>query len=248
MKFQHLLLMIGSAQSFSIEQSRSKFISETASALLFGGLLVDPTVVIADAEEEATTTTTTPAPALKECKIAKAGKPTNCVSTLNVRNLDVYSPPWTYTVSPDEAYRRIKRVVDDDPAFRVVVDNGNDGYIKVSATRGTLTDQLLKIGNNRAVVTDEFEFVVNAKDSVVTYRGAEAVSSEDNASPSVSDFGIIRNRLENIRKQAGCFSVMGGGITSDSFEGDRGNGPLSQLKAFYGLQSGKGFEEVFEDD
>jgi hypothetical protein len=29
--------------------------------------------------------------------------------------------------------------------------------------------------------------------------------------------------------------------------GERGNGPLGQLKAFYGLQSGSGFEDVLAE-
>ena len=45
---------------------------------------------------------------------------------------------------------------------------------------------------------------------------------------------------------------MGGGLTADSYEGGgaaaRGNGALGQLKAFYGLQSGQGFQDVFEDE
>jgi hypothetical protein len=47
---------------------------------------------------------------------------------------------------------------------------------------------------------------------------------------------------------------MGDGMTAtaDSYnrggEVNRNNGPLGQLKAFYGLQSGEGFEKLFEKD
>mmetsp|Transcript_34640 Transcript_34640/g.49175 ORF Transcript_34640/g.49175 Transcript_34640/m.49175 type:complete len:267 (-) Transcript_34640:60-860(-) len=237
-------------RSPQIQTSRSNFIQHTAVTFFTGAAALSSlTNLPANAEggEEGTVAIGTPdiplepTFTLKECKVAKSGKSTNCVSTLNVRNLDVYSPPWTFDVSPDDAFNKIKSVVSDDPAYEII-DEQSKRYLKVSAKRGTLTDQLIKIGNTRNIVSDEFEFVVNAKDSVVTFRGAEASDS-----PSVSDFGIIRNRLESIRKRAGVFSVMGGGITSDSYEGDRGNGPLSQLKAFYGLQSGKGFEDLYDD-
>jgi len=45
---------------------------------------------------------------------------------------------------------------------------------------------------------------------------------------------------------------MGDGMTADSYnvggEVNRNNGPLGQLKAFYGLQSGEGFKKLFEKD
>ena len=41
-------------------------------------------------------------------------------------------------------------------------------------------------------------------------------------------------------------------MTADSYGGggvaSKGNGPLGQLKAFYGLQHGEGFETVFEEE
>ena len=45
---------------------------------------------------------------------------------------------------------------------------------------------------------------------------------------------------------------MGGGMTADSYDGGgaaaRGNGFGGQLKAFYGLQRGEGFQSVFEEE
>lgn len=122
---------------------------------------------------------------------------------------------------------RLKGVLVSDPSLTVeeVVPN----YIRVSAVRG--------------LVTDELEFLVNEQDKVVTFRSAE---KGDGA--SLSDFGLNRKRLEELRKKASIFGVMGEGLTADSIEGSaRGGGPLGQLKAFYGLQSGQGFEDVFED-
>ena len=53
------------------------------------------------------------------------------------------------------------------------------------------------------------------------------------------------------------FDLMGGGMTADSFQGGgamtKGNNPLGQIKAFYGLQGGQGLESgtrvpAFDDD
>jgi hypothetical protein len=50
--------------------------------------------------------------------------------------------------------------------------------------------------------------------------------------------------LDGIRKEAKVFDVMGGSF--DSIE-NRGTGPVGQLKAFYGLQSGAGFEDLYDE-
>ena len=90
-------------------------------------------------------------------------------------------------------------------------------------------------------VIDELEFVINESDKVVTY-----VSSANSDS---SDFGANKKRLEEIRKRAGIFGKMGENMNSaDSASySEKGYGPLGQLKAFYGLQSGGGFEDVLQE-
>jgi uncharacterized protein (DUF1499 family) len=158
------------------------------------------------------------------CKVV-AGVPTNCVSTASIKQVGCYAPPWTFQVSSEEAMARIKGVLVSDPSLNVeeVLPN----YIRATCSRG--------------LTTDELEFLVNDQDKVVTFRSAEVGDA------SVSDFGVNRKRLEELRKKASVFGVMGEGLTADSFEGARGGGPLGQLKAFYGLQSGQGFEDVFEE-
>lgn len=162
---------------------------------------------------------------ISECKMSTSGGPTNCISTASVKLVSCYSPPWTFEVPPSEAMARLKGVVATDPTLELLEED--DGYLKVRATRN--------------LVTDELEFLVNQADQVVMFRSAEQGEGV------MSDFGANKSRLESIRKKAGVFGVMGEGLTADSFEGSRGNGPLGQLKAFYGLQSGQGFEDVFEE-
>lgn len=155
------------------------------------------------------------------CK-KNASDVTNCVSTASGRQLNLYAPPWTFEASPEEAMARIKGVIVADPNLELLEEDGP--FIRVKAARNFYTDTL--------------EFLVNSQDKVVIFR------AEQDGEPSVSDFGAIRKELDSIRQRA-KLGVMGEGITADT--APSGNGPLGQLKAFYGLQSGQGFEEVFED-
>jgi uncharacterized protein (DUF1499 family) len=198
--------------------SRSQFLSvATFGALLVGSSLTAPPSSFA--MEDAVSPTS-----LQGCPSQTKG-PFNCIATASVKQVDQYAPPWTFQCSADEALARLKGVVQSDSSMQLLEEAPR--YLKVKAIRG--------------LSTDELEFLVNDKDNVVTFRSAET------GEPSVSDFGANRSRLDSIRKKGNVFGVMGEGLTADSFEGGRGSGPLGQLKAFYGLQSGEGFEDVFEE-
>ncbi len=164
-----------------------------------------------------------PLNSIEKCNTASKAP---CVSTANVKNLDLYLPPWTFDRSSDEVMSRLKGSIVADSSCQILQQEGNQ-YLKVEAKRNDLFSTV-----------DELEFVINGKDQVVFFRSR---SSNDNP-----DFGINKKRLEEIRKRAGIFGVMGEFMNSaDSASvGQRGNGPLGQLKAFYGLQSGGGFEDV----
>lgn len=174
-------------------------------------------------ENETNIANTKPLYSIEKCSTSSKAP---CVSTANVRNLDLYLPPWTFDRSSDEVMSRLKGSIVADPSCQIVQQDGNQ-YLKVEAKRNDLFSTI-----------DELEFVINDKDQVVFFRSR--------ASNENTDFGINKKRLEDIRKRAGIFGVMGEFMNSaDSASiGQRGNGPLGQLKAFYGLQSGGGFEDV----
>ena len=208
------------------ELSRGTFLTTSCSAIL---------VFIQSANADDTTTTTTEATVAKS--IAKCDVDDDCVSTANIRDTKgSYSPPWTFEVSPDEAFARIKGVLKSDDQFVITEVDDEQRYIRAYAKRIT-------------VDSDEVEFLVKGDDKVVLYR---SFARKNAAGPSVSDFGANRKRIDMIRKKGAVFDLMGGGETADSFDGggaaQRGNGPLGQLKSFYGLQRGTGFESVFEED
>lgn len=165
-----------------------------------------------------------------------------CISTSNVRQLNLYSPPWTYNANADEVLARLKGAVAADPLNTIVSyektqsgeNNDNSWRLLVDSTR---KEHLL------GAIIDRLEFVINEKDSVVTFRSSAPLDS------TVPDFGLQKKRLTEIRERAGIFGVMGESLnTADTkTTGEKGNGPLGQLKAFYGLQSGGGFEDVLSE-
>lgn len=209
----------------SSELSRGTFLTTTCSAIL-------SSVSIQSANAEDTTAEATVAKSIVKCDVDD-----DCVSTANIKDTKgSYSPPWTFEVSPDEAFARIKGVLKSDDQFVITEVDDEQRYIRAYAKRIT-------------VDSDEVEFLVKGNDKVVLYR---SFARKNAAGPSVSDFGANRKRIDMIRKKGAVFDLMGGGETADSFDGggaaQRGNGPLGQLKSFYGLQRGTGFESVFEED
>ena len=137
-------------------------------------------------------------------------KSINCVSTKNVKQVDLYSRFRSMEIKEIDA---------------------DDKYIKFEVSRGLSKN----IG----------ELLIRSDDKVVTFKVEEEASGG-----SFAELGGNRGVLETIRKSAGVFEVMGGGMTADSY-GDvsmgRGGGVKGQLKAFWGLQSGAGYEEVFDE-
>jgi uncharacterized protein (DUF1499 family) len=155
-----------------------------------------------------------------------------CVSTSNVRQLDLYVAPWTYTVSADEIMSRLKGVIISlDESNNKIVEQDTNQHLVVEVSRP----------NDLFGTKDTIEFVINDVDKVVTFRSI--------ASNEAADFGLQRRRLDDVRKKTGVFGIMGDSMnTADSVSTqERGNGPIGQLKAFYGLQSGSGYEDVLAE-
>lgn len=156
----------------------------------------------------------------------------NCVSTANIKQIEQYAPPWTFEVTPDEAFARIKGVLSSDPTYEILEVDDKARYIKANVQRTFL-------------VMDEVEFSVKEDDKVVIYRSSEKEAS-------FTDFGVNRKRIDEIKKRGAVFDLMGGGMTADSVDGGgaafRGNSAMGQLKAFYGLQGGKGSQDVLLDE
>ncbi|CAB9528835.1 expressed unknown protein [Seminavis robusta] len=225
---------IDATRSLQLQQQSppaDEIIIRRPSAMVIGGILLSGLLTLTPpvwADEEAA-----PAPApptIEACRKDPSGGVTNCVSTKNVKQLDLYAPPWTFESSAEEAAARLKGVVASDSALDIVKkESEGDGkslYFEIKSTRS-------------AIFNDNLQFIINPQDKVVTFR------AEQDGEPAVSDFGAIRKELESIRTRC-KFGVMGQGVSADSMPSQ--NGPIGQLKAFYGLQSGKGFEDVFGEE
>ena len=94
-------------------------------------------------------------------------------------------------------------------------------------------------------VQDVMEFIIKPSDSVVLFTTSEVLKDGSSASDAVSDLGANRSRIEALRKKSGIFVPMGANLGS----ADNGKrlGVLGQLKSFYGIQSGEGFEDFFDE-
>jgi len=169
---------------------------------------------------------------IEGCPKPTPGKPNNCVATSNIKQLENYSPPWIFEGSSDEAFARLKGLVKSEPTFKIIEMDDEGKYMKIDVQR--LNTQ------------DEIEFIVRGDDKIVLFK-----SFEKDGGTGLSDFGTNKKRVDGLRlKSGGFFNLQGEGLTADSFDGGsfgKRYGVTSQLKAFYGLQSGKGFEEVFEE-
>jgi len=216
------------AQAYSITKRNGEGIAPSSRRQWLGNMIglavFHASSARADDVEEATAGLPTKTYSIEKCSTASKGA---CVSTANVKNMDLYLPPWTFDQSPEEAMARLKGAILADPGCKIVDQDGSQ-YLKVEAERNDLFGSI-----------DTIMFVINDKDHVVFFRSS-TINNENN------DFGFNKKRLGEIRKRAGIFGLMGESMmTADNAtDQERGYGPLGQLKAFYGLQSGSGFEDV----
>jgi uncharacterized protein (DUF1499 family) len=209
------------------EYSRKDWLMNQAAVL--SATFLAPTLAAHAADDVQAETTETPKTSysIEKCSSSSTFP---CVSTANVKNLDKYLPPWTFSssqYSATEVMSRLKGAIVADPFCSIVQQEGNQ-YLKAQAKR-----------NDLFWTVDELEFVINEDDQVIFFRSLATTSD-------TKDFGVNKKRLEEVRKRAGIFGVMGEGLnTADSQSySERGYGPLGQLKSFYGLQKGTGFEDI----
>lgn len=163
------------------------------------------------------------------CKKDPAGAPANCVSTASVKQVDLYMAPWTWPegTATEEVIARLKGAISADSLLSLEEQSVDKLYLRVKATRN--------------FATDELEFQIKPEDRIVTFR-----SQQIDGPTNVSDFGANRKRLEELRKRTKVLNVMGAEFSSAD-AGPR-EGAVGQLKAFWGLQSGGGYESVLLGD
>ena len=143
-----------------------------------------------------------PSRSIEGCPKPISGKPNNCVATTNVKQLATYSPPWTFEISEDEAFARLKGLIKSDPSFTLSESDEAAMYMKVDVQR-TFIGQVA------------MEFLVKGDDKLVIFKSYEEEES------GISDFGANKKRREDLRKKSGgVFSLMGEGLgTVDSYSG-----------------------------
>ena len=203
--------------------SRHRFLT---TLLVVGVFCANPTRSLALGEDQVQLAdeNTLELPSVDACpKVAQGSN--NCISTASVRQLDLYMAPWTYPkdMPNQEVIARIKGAVNTNNRLEVV--GQTDYSLKVQAIRNFCKDEIL--------------FLLNPKEHVITF-----VSKQVDG-PDAPDFGENRKRLEDIRRRVGVVGVMGEDF---SYMDNQKEGAFGQLKAFYGLRSGRGFEDVLLDE
>ncbi|GMI06356.1 hypothetical protein TrRE_jg11784 [Triparma retinervis] len=149
----------------------------------------------------------------------------NCVSSRNIKDISMYSPPWTYSSSTEEAFDKLKSALSMDEKVHITLSEA-PSRISIDVDR-------------QFPRQDEVKFSLLPDDKVITF-----VSKEKDDEALLPDFGFQKTRLGQIRESAG-FSEMGSNIGSSDTAGKR-ESFKTQLKSFYGLQSGSGWEDVLE--
>ena len=153
--------------------------------------------------------------------------------------MKAYAGPWTFSCTPEEAFSTL---------LDILKSESNSITIK---TLDKEAMYIQAIANRNLGVSDTIEFYVKGDDQVIIYKSIQngLDLSPDSKEKDVNDLGANKKRLERLRKMSdGKFGVMGEMKEDDYMDAAKGgsNGPLGQLKAFYGLQSGSGFEDVFD--
>lgn len=187
-------------------------------------------------------------PSIAPCaRSTTASNNNNCVSTASVKQVDLFMSPWTWPegISAEEVLGRLKGVIASDATLTLVDQQQQFGSSSSSSSdkKSSLatTFYSCKVRAVRNFCTDEIEFVINPVDRVVTFR-SQQIEGPD----SVSDFGANRKRLDEIRKRMGNILTVMGADFASADSGPR-EGTVGQLKAFWGFQSGGGFESVLLD-
>jgi uncharacterized protein (DUF1499 family) len=187
-----------------------------------------------------------------------ANSNTNCVSTASVKQVDKFMLPWTWpeSISGTEIISRFKGIIASDQTLSWIQQDqdlvSDPTSISTTTTTSTTTGQgaiaFLRFRAARNVCTDEIEILINSNDRIITFRSQQIEGPEN-----ISDFGSNRHRLEDIRKKLKVVTILGSN-GNDSINDNNNNnnesseGLSGQLKAFWGFQSGGGFESILLDE
>ena len=186
---------------------------------------------------------------ISECKVNENKA---CVSTASVKNLKYFTSPWEFSVSSEEALARIKGLLNDSPGVtidKIETFGGSSSGVSeegvATPTPSTYYVHAKAKGDYVFEGEGDIEFLINKPDNnIVTFKA--------------SGYGANKGFFDNLRKKSGGVFTSSSGMGQDmedallgvgEYSNSRGgDGILGQLKAFYGYQSGQGFEDVLLDE
>lgn len=229
----------------NIDKTRASFLSSISTGA--ASILISASKPAFASDEESSSSDSEPIPTPGKSYTIESCNPdtssVNCISTSSVKGAQTVSPPWDFTCDPEKAWTTLLDVLKNEEKtstnFSVDFVDTDAKYVQATIKKNLVNTYTL-------------EFYIRPDDKVVLYRSEDTdfvSTTTNNKNKGSSDFGASKKRLEKIRKESnGVFQISEEEYFLQNYaaQSGGGNGPLGQLKAFYGLNSGQGFEDVFD--
>uniref|UniRef100_A0A7S1BI80 Uncharacterized protein n=1 Tax=Corethron hystrix TaxID=216773 RepID=A0A7S1BI80_9STRA len=206
------------------QNTRTSKVTQSAALLLLPFVIASSHPIAVHAEEDSASSTA--AAAIVRSIPACLPEDGACLSTSSTRDISKFSPPWSYDVarsSPESTVVALKKSL--QKVGSITEEDGS--YISASFSGFDLS-------------------CVVRSDGAVTYKIAQ--SGGGFKLPGGEKFA--RAKLEEVRSGSGVFGETDLSYDTGYKGGEkskRDEGAFGQLKAFYGLQSGNGSEDIFEE-
>lgn len=127
---------------------------------------------------------------LKNGGLLKCKTKSNCISTSSINSVEKYGRPWVYADSSDKEFQQLLNIVQSDPYLKLAEMDPEKKYIHITAKSAFPPDGI-----------DDFEFIVNDQDKIISYRGNSRTTVSIGGSEVVGDAGALKNRLSTIQRK-----------------------------------------------
>lgn len=127
---------------------------------------------------------------LQEGRLRKCKTISNCISTSSINSVEKYGRPWVFSKPGEEEFQQLVGAIKADPFLKLVEQDATKQYLHIEAKSAFPPDGI-----------DDYEFLVNNDDKIISYRGNSRTPVKLGGSQIVGDAGVIRNRLSSIQRK-----------------------------------------------
>jgi uncharacterized protein (DUF1499 family) len=152
---------------------------------------------------------------LKDGRLLKCNRQSNCISTSSVASVEKYGRPWSFSGTGEEEFDRIIAAAKQIDFITIAEQDKDNMYIHLTAKSAVPPTGL-----------DDIEFLINAQDHIITYRSnsREIVFA---GTQQVGDGGSNKNRLASLQRKFGVREM--GDYSSEYFENQSSGLPFDGL-------------------